>query len=94
MLKKRVLPKEFKKYFWDVDFAKLSPRRYPKFVLERLLKFGDSKAVKWMFKHFSKKTLKDCVLGARGLDKRSHALWRLFFGLPPVKNVKGVRWVE
>jgi hypothetical protein len=88
------LPKEFKKYFWDVDFSKLSYRQYSKFILERLLKLGDSRAVKWMFKTFSQGTLKRCVLEAKGLDKRSNELWRLFFGLPPAKTAKRMNWVE
>lgn len=88
------LPKEFKKYFWDVDYSKLSYNQYPKFILERLLKLGDSKAVQWMFKTFSRATLKRYILEAKGLDKRSNELWRLFFGLPPVKTIKRMNWVE
>ena len=88
------LPKEFKKYFWDVDFKTLSPKKYPQFILGRLLKFGDSRAVKWTLKTFNKAALKQFILNSKDLDKRSSDLWRLFFDLPPVKTAKRMGWPE
>jgi len=35
------LPEEFRKYFWDVDYDDLSLDKYPKFIAERIMNYGD-----------------------------------------------------
>jgi hypothetical protein len=42
------LPEEFRKYFWDVDYDDLSLDKYPKFIAERIMNYGDLDSVKWL----------------------------------------------
>lgn len=78
------LPKSFKAYFWDVDFNKVSLKKHMTLILSRILKFGDSLAVRWMFKNFSVKKIKTYILkfGDKQLDRKSNNFWRIYFGLP------------
>ena len=48
------LPLFLKKYFWDVDFLKLNRNSHSQFIIERVLEYGDERAVKWLFKYFKK----------------------------------------
>jgi len=93
-MKGQKLPKEFKKYFWDVDFKKVSFQAHQDFILSRLLSVGDLPAVRWLFNAVREKTIKNFVLdhGNRQLDKRSNNFWRLFFDLPPAKRPEGAIW--
>jgi len=77
------LPKEFKKYFWDVDFNKISLKKQLGFVLSRVLNFGNMRAIRWMLKTTSEQAIKNFIItrGGRQLDKRSNNFWKLFFGL-------------
>ena len=77
------LPKEFKKYFWDVDFSRISMKEHLNYILSRMLNFGNMKAIHWMLKNVDLKKIKEYVLkyGDRQLDRRSYNFWRLYFGL-------------
>ena len=73
------LPKEFKKYFWDVDFKTLSLKKYPIFVLERIMKLGDLRALRWLLKVPKKKIMK-VLENSRELDKKTRNYWRVIYG--------------
>lgn len=76
-----MLPKYLKKYFWEVDFTKLDARKHPGYVMERVLEYGDKKAVSWMLKNFSKKEIIDTLLKSRQLSTKSANFWALVFGV-------------
>jgi len=87
-IKETKLPKEFKPYFWDVDFDRLSLKKNITLVLGRLLNFGQVPAISWLFKNIRTDRIKKYLLalGDRQLDKRSNNFWRIYFGLPPSKK--------
>jgi len=72
-------PEFLKKYFWDIDFARLDLRSYPKFVLERILEHGDEKAVAWMRKTFTRDEIADVLFHLRGLSPKSANFWALMY---------------
>lgn len=76
------LPDFLKKYFWDVDFEKLNAYQYPYFVIERILEYGDDKAIKWLLKYFKKSEIKKVLLKRRNVTPRSANYWALILGLP------------
>lgn len=76
------LPVFLKKYFWDVDFGKLNFEKYPIYVSERILEYGNVKAIKWLFKNISKKELMKIIPKTRQLSARSANFWALFFDIP------------
>ena len=82
--KPQKLPKEFKKYFWEYDFNKISPDKDAKLILGRIMSLGNTESVKWLFDNFDEKEIKEFVLksGDKKLDKRSNNFWRLYFNLP------------
>ena len=43
-----------KKYFWDIDFENLDVNKRKIYVLRRLLEYGDSDAIRWAWKKFTK----------------------------------------
>ncbi|MBI5400190.1 hypothetical protein HZB07_06260 [Candidatus Saganbacteria bacterium] len=88
------LPREFKQYFWDVDFNKLSLRKHINSILSRLLQFGDMKAVSWIMRHINHLSIKKFIInfGDRQLDRRSNNFWRIYFGLPESKKPVNPLW--
>lgn len=94
-MKKNIrLPKEFKKYFWDVDFKTISPKRHIDFVLSRIMSLGMMKDVRWMLNHVSARKIKSFIVrsGDRQLDRRSNNFWRIFFDLPPSRKPANTIW--
>jgi hypothetical protein len=47
-MKRNALPKALHRYFWDVDAKRLNIRKYRQFIIERILEFGDEKAIRWV----------------------------------------------
>lgn len=75
-------PKFLKKYFWDIDFAKLDPKQHPVYVIERVLEFGDEKAVRWVLKTFSEKHLRETVCQSRAISSVTANFWSVIFNIP------------
>ena len=75
------IPKDLKRYFWDVDFKNLDKDKYSHFIIERILELGDRKAVEWMKDNFSQEEIKRVVYSSRNLSRKSANFWRLIFNL-------------
>lgn len=79
------LPKEFKKYFWDVNFEKLDFRKHPYFVIERFLEYGNPEAIRWMMKIFKKEQIKKTLASRRGISVKSANFWSSIINMPKSK---------
>ena len=75
------LPQFLKKYFWDVDFSKLNKKTHSQFVIERILEYGDEKAVRWMRRNFKLNEIKKVVCNSRNLSLKSANFWQFIFNL-------------
>lgn len=78
-------PLYLKKYFWDIDFTRFDPQKYPRMTLERILDLGDKKAVHWAFKNFSRQKIIDALCLSRQISQKSANFWSLFLGVPKEK---------
>lgn len=76
-----VLPSFLKTYFWDVDFQKLDFEKYPNFVIERILEYGNQRSVSWLSQFFSRDIIKETVINSRTLSPKSANFWALILGL-------------
>jgi hypothetical protein len=76
-----MIPQFLKKYFWDVDIAKVDKKKNDKFIIERILEYGDRKEIKWMEKTFSKSRIKDVIRKSRRLSLKSANYWAIIFNL-------------
>lgn len=75
-------PKFLKRYFWEVDFGKLDAKKSAEYVVNRLLEYGDEKAVRWMLDRFGKKQIKYVLCKYRGYSEKSANFWALVLGVP------------
>lgn len=55
--------------FWDVK--NLDPRRHARFIIERILAFGDKDDFDWAVDFYGKEKIKKCFLKNKILDKKS-----------------------
>jgi hypothetical protein len=75
------IPGFLKKYFWDVDFLKLDKNKHSYFIIERILEYGDKKALKWLKENFEEKAIKNVLLTSKNLSPKTANFWQLIFGL-------------
>lgn len=75
------LPEEFRKYFWDVDYDDLSLEKYPKFIAERIMNYGDLNSVKWLQSVLDREFIRSVVLNSRNLNPKTKNYWELLLSI-------------
>ncbi len=64
--------------FWDVDPKKLDPKKHARYIIERVLDFGEPKEVGWVFRKYPKEEIKKVMnLPRSQVHRKSKALWSL-----------------
>jgi|SRR3989344_1032790 len=81
LVKSAKIPKSFKQYFWDVDFAKLEFWHAKTFILKRLLDRGDDQAILWVREHYTKEDIKNLLLTTRDLSAKTANFWADLLGI-------------
>ena len=60
-MKCNALPKALHRYSWDVDAKRLNIHKYRQFVIERILEFGDERAIRWVRRTFGDDPIRQVV---------------------------------
>jgi hypothetical protein len=76
------LPEEFRKYFWDVAFDELTFDKYPRFIAERLLNFGNLGDIKWLVARTDRQFLDSLVETSRNLNDKTKNYWQIILKSP------------
>lgn len=63
--------------FWDVDPKTIHPKRHARYIIERILDFGNDDEVRWMWKTYPKRLIKETLEQSRVIHEKSKPLWRL-----------------
>ena len=71
------LPEEFQRYFRDVSFEELTLDKYPGFIAERILNYGDLDAIKWLLSWTNKRFLKTIIDDNRNINPKTRNYWRI-----------------
>jgi hypothetical protein len=74
------IPEEFRKYFWDVAFDDLSLDKYPRFIAERILNYGDLAGIKWLMTALNKDFIRSVIKRSRNLNLKTQNYWQLMLG--------------
>ena len=77
------LPREFRKYFWDVAFDELTIEKHSRFIAERLLNYGDLNSIRWLFSWADQDFIRALVNTSRNLNAKSRNFWELMFTQSP-----------
>ncbi|MCK4784158.1 MAG: hypothetical protein KAV87_10435 [Desulfobacteraceae bacterium] len=81
----RNTPPFLKQYFWDIDFDKFDYRNYPTFAIERILEYGNERAIAWMMGNFSQTQIINTLQKSRQLTQKSANFWAFMLGLKKEK---------
>jgi hypothetical protein len=72
-----LIPVEFRKYFWDVDFSDLTMEKYPGFIAERILNYGDLDGIKWLLSQTDRDFIKTLIKNSRNLNAKTKNYWQI-----------------
>ena len=66
--------------FWDVDPKTIDPKKHARYIIERILDFGNDKEVRCIVRNYSPRTIKKVLTQQRSpIHAKSYALWSLIF---------------
>ena len=65
--------------FWDVDPKTIDPKKHARYVIERVLDFGNDREVRWMWQYYDHRIIKRTVQESRVLQPKTRAFWSLMF---------------
>lgn len=63
--------------FWDTDVKKLDIQKNAKYIIERIMDFGNEDEARWMRRYYSKSLLSEVVDKSRVLGSSSKTLWTI-----------------
>ena len=72
---RNAIPQYAKKYFWDIDLNAFDSKKFSFFTIERILEYGDEKAVLWLFKHYNIENIKNVTHQSKSLTNKSRNFW-------------------
>ena len=76
------IPKSLHRYFWDVNIAKLDPKKKPYFVISRLLDKGNIEAARWIKNNYNDETVREALQNYRDFSLKSASFWSLIYKVP------------
>ena len=76
------LPDHLRPYFWEVDFGRLRVAGRERYIVERLLEYGNDRAIRWLRATFASATIADAVRHSRRLSPRTATFWALISDIP------------
>lgn len=65
--------------FWDV--RSVDPQKNERFVIGRILSYGDEKDFSWAMNFYGKNKISESIMKIRDLDRKSQSFWLQFFNL-------------
>lgn len=67
--------------FWDVNLSELKQDEHSKFIIERVLCYGDQNDFSWLVQTYGSEKIKDIFSSSRNLDSRTVSCFNNVFGL-------------
>lgn len=64
--------------FWDVDPKNLDSKKHARYIIERILEFGNDREARWLYVHYPHALIRETMRRSRGvLHEKTKALWSL-----------------
>ncbi|RLC66094.1 MAG: hypothetical protein DRI48_05470 [Chloroflexi bacterium] len=76
------LPEHLRPLFWDTDFDRLRVEGHERYVIERVLEYGDVPQVRWMMRRFPKEQIAETLRRTRRLSPKSAHFWASILDVP------------
>lgn len=67
--------------FWDCDPRAVDLRTHRRFVVERVMEYGDDEAIRWLLRTYTGEELSDTLRQSRNLSPKTATCWANYLGL-------------
>lgn len=62
--------------FWDVDPKTIDPKKHARYVIERILDFGNDREARWLYQSYPHSLIYDVATHSRIVHNQSKILWQ------------------
>jgi hypothetical protein len=76
-----VIPERFGSLFWDTSLSNIHLKKNARYIIERILEFGDADALKWMQRVYPVQTIIQVLYLSRAVSEKSRNFWAIWFGV-------------
>jgi hypothetical protein len=76
------VPESLRVLFWDTSLNNLNIKGNARYIIERVLEFGDMEALWWLQMVYPARDIVDVLNLSRTLDDKSRNFWLIWFGAP------------
>jgi hypothetical protein len=76
------IPNNIKNYLWDVDPSTLSLEKHSKFLIERILEYGDKNAITWLDSSYSKDQIIEILKKSKRISAKTGTFYSLYYDIP------------
>jgi hypothetical protein len=74
------VPEKLKFLFWDTSIKKIHIKRNARYIIERVLEFGDMEALNWLQRVYTVQKIIDVLSTSRNISLKSQNFWLIWFG--------------
>ena len=75
------VPPRFRPLFWDTSLENIHINRNARYIIERVLEFGDLAAVEWLQKVYPVRKIADVLKLSKVISEKSKNFWMIWFGI-------------
>ena len=75
------LPDFLRSLFWEVDFSQVHLKNNQRYVIERIIEYGDDESIIWMRRNVAAKDIAAVVKSSRAISPNTASLWALILDI-------------
>ena len=76
-----IIPEQLRHLFWDTNLNKIHIKQNARYIIERILEFGDMNSLEWLQRVYPISTIIDVIFLSRVISEKSRNFWMLWFGV-------------
>jgi hypothetical protein len=75
------VPENIFRLFWDTSPENVHLKRNARYIIERVLDYGDIDALSWLQRVYTAQTIIDVLSLSRNISEKSRNFWKIWFGV-------------
>lgn len=68
--------------FWDTGIDKIDIKKHAKYIIRRIVDYGDETDIKWLKKTFNKSAIRAVIKNSKGISRKTAHFWACYYNLP------------
>lgn len=78
----QTLPQNIRNYLWDVNLETLSKEKHSKYIIERLLEYGDKEALAWLNENYEENQIVQVLKTSKRISSKTGTFYALYYKIP------------